>query len=166
MAKDIETHIFAHTGVDELDQAKIEEELNYEHYKARLCNMCCFREAALCGAHVLRNKTRFMGLCQKKLPLKWSQAAPCMGERVATCHLAATSQTDLKLVWSGARRSSIHRMCSMYATGVWHARCSGASKRCDARGRVCTHARTRDIDVLACRKSVTHVLWRLAARAA
>jgi hypothetical protein len=40
MAKDIETHIFAHTGVDELDQAKIEEELNYEHYKARLCNEC------------------------------------------------------------------------------------------------------------------------------
>ena len=40
MAKDIETHIFAHTGVDDLDQAKIEEELNYEHYKARLCNEC------------------------------------------------------------------------------------------------------------------------------
>ena len=41
MAKDIETHIFAHTGVDEeLDQAKIEEELNYEHYKASLCNLC------------------------------------------------------------------------------------------------------------------------------
>ena len=33
MAKDIETHIYAHTGVDELDEAKIESELNYEHYK-------------------------------------------------------------------------------------------------------------------------------------
>ena len=33
MAKDIETHIYAHTGVDELEEAKIESELNYEHYK-------------------------------------------------------------------------------------------------------------------------------------
>ena len=43
MAKDIETHIFAHTGVDEVEQAKIEAELNYEHYKApsRSC-WCAF----------------------------------------------------------------------------------------------------------------------------
>ena len=33
MAKNIETHIYAHTGVDELEEAKIESELNYEHYK-------------------------------------------------------------------------------------------------------------------------------------
>ena len=33
MAKDIETHIYAHAGVDELQEAKIESELNYEHYK-------------------------------------------------------------------------------------------------------------------------------------
>ena len=48
MAKDIETHIFAHTGVDELDQAKIEEELNYEHYKARLCSICAVLLAVRC----------------------------------------------------------------------------------------------------------------------
>ena len=90
-----------------------------------------------------------------------------MGKRVATVHLAASSETDqLKLVWSGAPQLSIYRMRSMYATDVWHARCCCASKRCDARGRVCTHARTREFDVLACRESVTHVLWRLVARAA
>ena len=61
MAKDIETHIYSHTGVgEELDQAKIEEELNYEHYKARLFkHMCCSLGGALCGVHVLRKKIRF-----------------------------------------------------------------------------------------------------------
>ena len=48
MVKDIETHIFAHTGVDELDQAKIEAELNYEHYKARLCNICAVLVTVRC----------------------------------------------------------------------------------------------------------------------
>ena len=33
MAKDIEVHIYPHTGVDELEEEKIEAELNYEHYK-------------------------------------------------------------------------------------------------------------------------------------
>lgn len=32
-----ETHVFAHTGVDELEEAKIEAELIYEHYKAPTC---------------------------------------------------------------------------------------------------------------------------------
>ena len=102
-------------------------------------------------------------LPEEELPLKWHQAAPCMGKRVATVHLAASSETDqLKLVWSGAPQLSIYRMRSMYAKGVWHARCSDASKRCDARGRVCTHARTREFGALACRACVARVLWRVA----
>ena len=76
MAKDIETHIFAHVGVDELSQDKIDE-LNYEHYKVH-------------GP-----------LPEDELPLKWSEAAPCMGKRVATLHLTAASETELKLIWSG-----------------------------------------------------------------
>ena len=31
MAKDVQTHIFLHTNVEEVDQSKIEE-MNYEHY--------------------------------------------------------------------------------------------------------------------------------------
>ena len=60
MAKDIETHIYSHTGVgEELDQAKIEEELNYEHYKARLCSIC----AALVIVRCLESMS-----CRKKGP--------------------------------------------------------------------------------------------------
>ena len=29
------------------------------------------------------------------------EAAPCIGKRVATCHLTASSETELKFVWSG-----------------------------------------------------------------
>ena len=77
MAKDIETHIFAHVGVDELSQDKIESEFSYEHYKVH------------------------EPLPEEDLPLKWSEAAPCMGKRVATLHLTASSDTALKMIWSG-----------------------------------------------------------------
>ena len=77
MAKDIKTHIFAHTGVDELSQEKIETELNYEHYKVH------------------------EPLSEDELPLKWSEAAPCIGKRVATLHITAPSDDQLKLLWSG-----------------------------------------------------------------
>ena len=82
MAKDMETHIFAHAGVDELSQDKIEE-LIYEHYKVH-------------GP-----------LSEDELPLKWSEAAPVMGKRVATLHLTAASETELKMIWSGAQQSSV-----------------------------------------------------------
>ena len=32
MAKDIEVNLLPHTGIDELDQSKIESEFQYEHY--------------------------------------------------------------------------------------------------------------------------------------
>ena len=32
MAKDIAAHLYPHTDVEGLEQAKIEAELNYEHY--------------------------------------------------------------------------------------------------------------------------------------
>ena len=88
MAKDIETHIFPHTGVKELSQEKIEE-LNYEHYKVH-------------GP-------------EDELPLKWSEAAPCMGKRVATLHLTAASETELKMIWSGAQQSSVVSRACMCA---------------------------------------------------
>ena len=77
MAKDIETHIFAHTGVEELEQEKIETEMNYEHYKVHEPSP------------------------EDELPLKWCEAAPCMGKKVATLHITASSDTHLKLIWSG-----------------------------------------------------------------
>ena len=40
-------------------------------------------------------------LPEEELPLKWSQAAPCMGKRVATLHITASSDTELRLIWSG-----------------------------------------------------------------
>ena len=76
MAKDIETHLFPHTGIDELEQSKIDE-FNYEHY------------------HVHAPSE------EKDMPLKWHEAAPCIGKRVATCHLNASSETELKFIWSG-----------------------------------------------------------------
>lgn len=79
MAKDIEAHIFAHMGVNELSQEKIETELNYEHFKVH------------------------EPLPEDELPLKWSEATPCMGKRVATLHITASSETGLKLIWSGAQ---------------------------------------------------------------
>jgi hypothetical protein len=75
MAKDIETHFFPHTGIDELD-SKIESELNYEHYH--------FHPPA----------------AEEELPLKWHEAAPCIGKRVATCHLTS-SESELKFIFSG-----------------------------------------------------------------
>ena len=77
MAKDIEAHLYAHIGVDGLEQSKIEEQLNYEHY------------------------TVHDPAQESELPLKWHEAVPCMGKRVATCHLTAASDTALKLIWSG-----------------------------------------------------------------
>jgi hypothetical protein len=77
MAKDIEAHLYAHIGVDGLEQSKIEEQLNYEHY------------------------TMHEPAQESELPLKWHEAVPCMGKRVATCHLTAASDTALKLIWSG-----------------------------------------------------------------
>ena len=40
-------------------------------------------------------------LPEDELPLKWSQAAPCMGKRVATLHVTASGDSELKLIWSG-----------------------------------------------------------------
>ena len=40
-------------------------------------------------------------LPEEDLPLKWSQAAPCIGKRVVTLHITASSATELKLIWSG-----------------------------------------------------------------
>ena len=77
MAKDIELHIFPHTGIDELEQSKMEAELNYEHYH--------FHAPAE----------------ESELPLKWHEACPVIGKRVATCHLTASSETELKFIWSG-----------------------------------------------------------------
>ena len=76
MAKDVETHLWVHSGIDELEQAKIDD-LNYEHYTVH--------EPAQ----------------ESELPLKWHEAAPVIGKRVATCHLTAASDTQLKLIWSG-----------------------------------------------------------------
>ena len=77
MAKDIAAHLYPHTGVEWLEQSKIEAELNYEHY------------------------TVHDPAQESQLPLKWHEAAPCMGKRVATCHLTAASDTALKLIRSG-----------------------------------------------------------------
>ena len=76
MAKDVETHLWPHIGIDELEQAKIDE-LNYEHYTVH--------EPAQ----------------ESEMPLKWTEGAPCIGKRVATCHLTAASDTLLKLIWTG-----------------------------------------------------------------
>ena len=59
-----------------MEKSKIEE-LNYEHY------------------HVNEPAP------ESDLPLKWSEAQPCIGKRVLTCHLTAASETELKLVFSG-----------------------------------------------------------------
>ena len=59
-------------------------------------------------------------LPEEELPLKWSQAAPCIGKRVATLHLTATSDSELKLIWSGAQRSAI--IARAFTNGVWRAR--------------------------------------------
>ena len=76
MAKDIEAHLWPHSGIGDLEQAKIND-LNYEHYTVH--------EPAQ----------------ESELPLKWHEAAPVIGKRVATCHLTAASDTHLKLIWSG-----------------------------------------------------------------
>ena len=93
MAKDIEAHIFAHMGVNELSQEKIETEFNYEHY------------------------TVHEPLPEDELPLKWSEAAPCTGKRIATLHLTASSDTHLKLIWSGALHSSVI-VCACMGTSI------------------------------------------------
>lgn len=76
MAKDVQTHIFLHTNVEEVDQSKIEE-MNYEHYHL----------------HAPAEES--------ELPLKWHEAAPCIGKRVVTCHLVASSDSELKFIFSG-----------------------------------------------------------------
>lgn len=76
MAKDVQTHLFPHTGFDELEQSKIEE-MSYEHYHL----------------HAPAEES--------ELPLKWHEACPCMGKRIVTCHLVASSDTELKFIFSG-----------------------------------------------------------------
>lgn len=76
MAKDIETHFYPHTGFDSFEQSKIDE-MTYERY-------------------TLHGPAE-----EEELPLKWHEAAPCIGKRVATCHLTAASDTELKMIWSG-----------------------------------------------------------------
>ena len=73
---------------EELEQSKIDSELNYEHYKVH------------------------EPLPEDGLPLKWHEAAPCMGKRVATCHITAPSDRELKLIWSGTQQfSTISSAC-------------------------------------------------------
>ena len=38
---------------------------------------------------------------ESELPLKFDEAAPCIGKRVLTCHLTAENETELKFIWSG-----------------------------------------------------------------
>ena len=75
-----------------------------------------------------------------------------MGKRVATVHLAASSETDqLKLVWSGAPQLSIYRMRSMYAT-VCGMR--GAVARANVAMRVVVFARMLAHAILTCSHAV------------
>ena len=76
MAKDIECHFHPHKGFDCLEQSKVDD-MNYEHY-------------------TLHDPAE-----ESELPLKWNEAAPCIGKRVLTCHLTAENETELKLIWSG-----------------------------------------------------------------
>ena len=76
MAKRIECHFRPHKGFDCLEQSKLDD-MNYEHY-------------------TLHDPTE-----ESELPLKWNEAAPCIGKRVLTCHLTAENDTELKLIWSG-----------------------------------------------------------------
>ena len=77
-------------------------------------------------------------LPEEELPLKWSQAAPCMGKRVATFHIhTASSDTELKLIWSGFRQSLIISRAYMCASGV-----RGTSMRANVATRACTPFRT------------------------
>ena len=52
MAKDIETHIYAHADVNELEEAKIEAELNYEHYKVPRRSYQCAAPVTYAAMHV------------------------------------------------------------------------------------------------------------------
>ena len=74
--QDIETHLYPHIGVDEITQDKIDE-FNYEHYTLHPPSQ------------------------ESDMPLKFHEAAPCIGKRVATLHLSASSDTEMKLIWSG-----------------------------------------------------------------
>ena len=38
---------------------------------------------------------------ESELPLKFYEAAPCIGKRVLTCHLTAENETEMKCIWSG-----------------------------------------------------------------
>ena len=74
--EDVETHFYPHTGFESFEQSKIEE-MNYcEHYHL----------------HPPAEES--------DLPLKWHEAAPCIGKRVLTCHLTSTG-AELKFIWSG-----------------------------------------------------------------
>ena len=59
-----------------MEQSKFDD-MNYEHY-------------------TLHDPTE-----ESELPLKWNEAAPCIGKRVLTCHLTAENDTELKFIWSG-----------------------------------------------------------------
>ena len=76
MAKDIECHFHPHKGFDCLEQSKVDD-MNYGHY-------------------TLHDPAE-----ESELPLKWNEAAPCIGKRVLTCHLTAENETELKFIWSG-----------------------------------------------------------------
>ncbi len=89
MAKEIEIHVYVHaSAADLISQEKFDEDLNYEHY------------------------TVHDATPPKDLPLKWNEAQPCIGKRVVTCTVRATSESALKLIFSGqtwARSCSLHR---------------------------------------------------------
>ena len=76
MAKDVECHFYPHKGFDCLEQSKVDD-MNYEHY-------------------TLHDPAE-----ESELPLKWNEAAPCIGKRVLTYHLTAENETQLKFIWSG-----------------------------------------------------------------
>lgn len=97
-------------------------------------------------------------LPEEELPLNWHQAAPCMGKSVATLHLTATSDSALKLMWSGTQRSSI--ISRAFANGVRRARHIDASERCDACEHACLPFRTRAADVCTCGACDTRVIPR------
>ena len=71
MAKEIEVIIWTHKSVGAFDEDKFKEETSYEHYTCHLN--------------------------AEDMPLKWNEAAPCIGKRAVSMHLVPQSETILKI---------------------------------------------------------------------
>ena len=125
MAKDIDTHLWPHIGIDELEQSKIEEELSYNHY------------------------TVHAPAQESEMPLKWHEACPCIGKREATVHLTAASDTELKLIWSGNTWVFRDAMDEAGIKGRRYSLCARVHVCMCACVRVCLCARVR-VCVCAC----------------